>query len=458
MLAPRGYSMNGASGSVFDELAQSVFGTLRERFTHLEQENRELQDKLAEAEESKRRLEDELQQRAAAVETMQANLRASAEQALGGLEESYQRIVGQQKAQQDQFEERLRSVHASMEGLFGLFQQEQASILKQLTGDLSRDLAEVSQQGRSDLSSEIEGVRERFLGEVANIVDGKSPAAPAVSLPGGESTPVAVEEPAQPDEPMDEMEVRVDEPAVENRVVESTVEEHVVENQAVEDLALESEAVMDIVEEAAEIAQAADEAEDAGRPVPTQISDYLDRAAPAEPVEREVSADTAVLPFLAPVAEQAVAQGEPGQRVAAPVADLVSPGEYLPIDAESVLPSPPSWDLRVPAASEESAAAEEAVAGPAMAVEARRGRPMATSRMIVSPFPNFTSLIRFEAALKQIEAIRRFRSRNFRSGRFEVTFDHDPDVSIVDAILGIPDHRLELISSGEDSYAFRLQG
>src|SRR6476469_7530269 len=98
--------MNGAGGSVFDELAQSVFGTLRERFTILEQENRELQAKLSEAEESNRRLEDDLRQRGNAIEAMQSKLRASAEQALGSLEQSYARIVEQQKAQQDQFEGR----------------------------------------------------------------------------------------------------------------------------------------------------------------------------------------------------------------------------------------------------------------------------------------------------------------------------------------------------------------
>src|SRR5262245_32256279 len=168
--------MNGAGGSVFDELAQSVFGTLRQRFTLLEQANRELHAKLSEAEESKRRLEDDLRQRGAAIQAMQSGLQASAEQALGGLEESYQRIVEQQKAQQDQFEERLRSVHTSMENLFGLFQQEQAAILQQLTGDLSRDLADVSRKGQSDLSTAIDDVRSRFLNQVAALVDSPSPA------------------------------------------------------------------------------------------------------------------------------------------------------------------------------------------------------------------------------------------------------------------------------------------
>lgn len=88
--------------------------------------------------------------------------------------------------------------------------------------------------------------------------------------------------------------------------------------------------------------------------------------------------------------------------------------------------------------------------------EPKRNRALETARVIVSPFANFTALVRFEASLKKVEAIRRFRSRNFRAGQFDMTFDYDADVSIVDTLLGLKTHKLELLRSSENSFVFRL--
>ncbi|MCS7001551.1 MAG: hypothetical protein NZ518_01765 [Dehalococcoidia bacterium] len=94
--------------------------------------------------------------------------------------------------------------------------------------------------------------------------------------------------------------------------------------------------------------------------------------------------------------------------------------------------------------------------GPMLATELRRAQGPATAKAVVSPFPNFTTLIRFDAAIKNIEAIRRFHSRTFRGGRLEFTFDYDAGTPIAEEILRIPGLRLELLSANDETYVFRL--
>jgi len=95
--------------------------------------------------------------------------------------------------------------------------------------------------------------------------------------------------------------------------------------------------------------------------------------------------------------------------------------------------------------------------GPALAAEARRNTwNLQQARLVVSPFPNFTVLIRFDEVLKRIGSIRRLRSRSFRAGRLEVTLEYDPDQPLVEALLAQQDVPLELVSSGDDTFVFRL--
>jgi hypothetical protein len=132
------------------------------------------------------------------------------------------------------------------------------------------------------------------------------------------------------------------------------------------------------------------------------------------------------------------------QQIVLPPLDATVPEEEPPAPAAAQPAMPLPERMRAPM-------------GPALAAEARRNTwNLQQARLVVSPFPNFTVLIRFDEVLKRIGSIRRLRSRSFRAGRLEVTLEYDPDQPLVEALLAQQDVPLELVSSGDDTFVFRL--
>ncbi|MFN8534459.1 MAG: hypothetical protein U0556_13040 [Dehalococcoidia bacterium] len=114
---------------------------------------------------------------------------------------------------------------------------------------------------------------------------------------------------------------------------------------------------------------------------------------------------------------------------------------------------------QVDPAVEPAAPPEAPGLGPALAAESRRNRGgLQQARLIISPFPNFAVLIRFDEALKRIGAIQRLRSRSFRAGRLEVSLEYDPNESLVDALLAQRDVPLALLTVKDDDLIFRVIG
>ncbi len=101
--------------------------------------------------------------------------------------------------------------------------------------------------------------------------------------------------------------------------------------------------------------------------------------------------------------------------------------------------------------------ATEAPAEASPAAESRKPvEGVQSCRIIVSPFPNFTVLIKFDEVLKKLPEIQRLRSRSFRAGRLEVALDCDSQRSLVESLERNTEVPLHLVSETGDTLVFNL--